>query len=79
MRVGGLGGGTFSSAFTFEAWVKPGEARTDRTLISRWVEPPEGFTDQSGQTGGIRLYLDENGNYALAAGTSSCGLRIMRD
>ena len=48
MRVGGLGGGTFSSAFTFEAWVEPGEARTDRTLVSRWVEPPEGFTDQSG-------------------------------
>ena len=72
MRVGGLGGGTFSSAFTFEAWVEPGEARTDRTLVSRWIDPSEGVvTDPSGQTGGIRLYLDANGNYALAAGTYS--------
>jgi serine protease AprX len=65
------GPGTFSSAFTFEAWVEPGEARTDQTLVSRWLEPPEGFTDAWGQTGGIRLYLDENGNYALAAGAYS--------
>ena len=32
---------------------------------------PRAFTDPSGQTGGIRLYLDANGNYALAAGTYS--------
>ena len=71
MQAAGPGSGTFSSAFTFEAWVEPGEARTDRTLVSRWLEPPEGFTDAWGQTGGIRLYLDENGNYAVAAGTYS--------
>jgi serine protease AprX len=71
MQVAGPGSGTFSSAFTFEAWVEPGEARTGRTLISRWVEPPEGFTDTWEQAGGIRLYLDENGNYALAAGSYS--------
>ena len=71
IQVAGPGSGTFSSAFTFEAWVEPGEARTDRTLVSRWLEPPEGFTDAWGQTGGIRLYLNESGNYALAAGTYS--------
>ena len=71
MRVAAPGSGTFSSAFTFEAWVEAGEARTDRTLISRWLEPPEGSTDAWAWPGGIRLYLDESGNYALAAGSYS--------
>jgi serine protease AprX len=69
MQVAGAASGTFSSAFTFEAWVQAGEAQNARTLISRWLEPADGVTDSWGWAGGIQLSLDENGNYALAAGT----------
>ncbi len=67
--VAGPVGGAFSTAFTFEAWVEPGEAAGDRTLISRWFEAGDGFMDSWGPAGGIRLSLDENGHYALTAGT----------
>jgi serine protease AprX len=68
VHVPGPVSGAFASAFTFEAWVEPGEAQAGRTLISRWLEPGDGFTDSWGPVGGIWLYLDENGHYALAAG-----------
>ena len=68
VQVPGPVSGAFASAFTLEAWVKPGEAQGDRMLISRSLEPSDGFTDSWGPVGGIQLYLDENGHYALTAG-----------
>ena len=66
VQVPGPGSGAFASGFTLEAWVGPGEAQGD--LVSRWVEPSDTFTDSWGPVGGIRLYVDENGHYALTAG-----------
>lgn len=51
--------GTFSSGFSLEAWVKLAAAQRDRGVIASGR-----FEDG----GGFRLWLDEDGNYGLAAG-----------
>ncbi len=70
VEVAGPGSGTFSSAFTFEGWVKLGEPQSDRPLISRWSALVAGIATRWGwdSIAGIRLYLDENGDYGLAVG-----------
>ncbi len=70
VEVSGPEVGTFSSAFTFEGWVEVGEPQSDRLLISRWFALGDGIATRGGwdSVGGVRLYLDENGHYALAVG-----------
>ena len=62
--------GTFSSSFTFEGWVEVGEAQSHRLLMSRWFALGDGSTTPGAwAVGGVLLYLDDNGHYALAAGS----------
>ena len=52
-------GGTFASGFSLEAWVKLAGAQRDRGVIA---------SGRFEYGGGFRLWLDEEGNYGLAAG-----------
>ena len=74
VEVSGPEVGTFSSAFTFEGWVEVGEAQSDRTADLALVCAGDGSTTRGAwAVGGVRLYLDENGHYALAAGNYQHG------
>jgi len=56
--VSGLAPGAFSGGFSLEAWVDTSGQQKERGIVARW-QPGEG---------GVRLWIDEGGQYGLVAG-----------